>query len=110
MARTKEGAEAFADRVVELTLITPTMALSIASLPPEFSWLQPAHRPTDQEIDAYAHIIANVEGYPGEDSAVRLHREAELQLWIWRSEDRHPPTTRRGTSAVTSRRRSTARR
>lgn len=80
------------------------MPLSIASLPPEFSWLHPAHRPTDQEIDTYAHMIANVEGYPGEDSAARLHREAELQLWSWRAENRHPPKARRGAGTITARR------
>src|SRR5688572_31968167 len=76
------------------------MPLSLASLPPDFSWLHPVHRPTDQEIDAYAHMIANVEGYPEAENAARLHREAELQLWIWRSENRKPPGTRRGGARV----------
>ena len=66
------------------------MPLSIASLPPDLAWLHPAHRPTDQEVDAYAHIIANVEGYPEGENTARLHREAELQLWIWCSENRKP--------------------
>jgi hypothetical protein len=64
------------------------MSRSVSSVPPGFSWLRPAYRPSDQEVDAYAHIIANAEGYPAEASAARLHREAELQLWIWRNETR----------------------
>jgi hypothetical protein len=86
--------------------LPPVMHLSIASLPPELSWLHPAYRPTDQEIDAYAHIIANAEGIPGESSAERLHREAELQLWIWRTENRQPLIRRRPADAPASRRRS----
>ena len=64
------------------------MSLSVSSLPPGFSWLRPAYRPSDQEVDAYAHIIANAEGYPPELCDARLHDEAELQLWIWRTETR----------------------
>jgi hypothetical protein len=71
------------------------MSLSLASLPPGFAWLLPAYRPSDQEVDAYAHIIANAEGYPGETSAARLHREAELQLWIWRTETKQRVDRRR---------------
>jgi hypothetical protein len=66
------------------------MAISITSLPPDLAWLHPAHRPTDQEVDAYAHMIANIEGYPEDENTARLHREAELQLWIWRSENQKP--------------------
>jgi hypothetical protein len=33
-------------------------------------------------------MIANAEGYPGDPSGARLLREAELQLWIWRAEQR----------------------
>lgn len=69
--------------------ITPeVMSLSISSLPPDFSWLRPAYRPSDQEVDAYAHVIANMEGCPPETNAESLYREAELQLWIWRTENR----------------------
>ena len=71
------------------------MSLSASTLPRGFSWLRPAYRPSDQEVDAYAHIIANAEGYPGESNAQRLHREAELQLWIWRTETKQRATRRR---------------
>lgn len=64
------------------------MSYAFSSLPPGFSWLKPAYRPTEEEVDEYAHVIANAEGYPAESNAVRLHREAELQLWIWRAETR----------------------
>lgn len=71
------------------------MALSaFSSPPPGFSWLRPAYRPTAQEVDAYAHVIANAEGYPPESTGVRLFREAELQLWTWRSETRQRPGSR----------------
>jgi hypothetical protein len=63
--------------------------------PPDFSWLRPSDRPSDQEIDAYAHIIANSEGYPPEPGGMRLHHEAELQLWTWRAMNRTPPKTQR---------------
>jgi hypothetical protein len=62
------------------------MSLSVSSLPRGFSWLRPASRPSPEEVDAYAHIIANAEGYPSEKSAARLLDEAELQLWAARSE------------------------
>jgi hypothetical protein len=68
------------------------MSRSVTPVPSGFSWLRPAYRPSNQEVDAYAHIIANAEGYPGESSAARLHREAELQLWIWRNETRQRPS------------------
>ena len=72
--------------------ITPqcyfAMSLSVSALPPDFSWLRESCRPSDDEIDAYAHVIANREGYPPENSESRLHDEAELQLWIWRVENR----------------------
>lgn len=64
------------------------MPRSVSSVPLGFSWLRPAYRPSNQEVDAYAHMIANAEGYPAETSAARLYREAELQLWIWRNETR----------------------
>jgi hypothetical protein len=68
------------------------MSLSVSSLPPAFSFLRPAYRPSPQEVDAYAHIIANAEGYPPECAESRLHDEAELQLWIWRAEARKRST------------------
>ena len=63
------------------------MSLSVSALPPGFSWLREDYRPSDQEVDAYAHVIANAEGYPSVTSDTRLHDEAELQLWIWRAEN-----------------------
>lgn len=71
------------------------MSLSVPSPSPDFAWLRPAYRPSDQEVDAYAHIIANAEGYPEESDAARLLHEAALQLWIWRSENRRRPPRRR---------------
>ncbi|MGH7956996.1 MAG: hypothetical protein ACREH8_08280 [Opitutaceae bacterium] len=74
------------------------MSLAAYSVPSGFSWLRPAHRPSDEEVDEYAHIIANAEGDPRESNAMRLYREAELQLWIWRTETRQRATSRkRGT-------------
>jgi hypothetical protein len=71
------------------------MPLNAASLPPGFSWLNPDCRPSPAEINAYAHLIASAEGHSPR-MAPRLRDEAELQLWIWRSENnrltrRHPP-------------------
>jgi hypothetical protein len=74
----------------------PIMSLQEAKLPPGFSWLRGVERPSDQEVDTYAHLIANAEGYPPESMAERLHAEAELQLWTWRAENRtRPPAQRR---------------
>jgi hypothetical protein len=73
-----------ADRLPQTVLAMPSR---ISSLPPGFSWLLPACRPTRKEVDAYAHAIARAEGYPPELEK-RLHNEAELQLWIWRTENR----------------------
>jgi len=39
-------------------------------------------------------MIAHAEGVPSEFEAARLHDEAELQLWAWRTEARQ----RRGLS------------
>ena len=64
------------------------MSLSLSSLPPEFSWLRATARPSESEVDTYAHLIANTEGYPAPTSGSRLFDEAELQLWIWRNEMR----------------------
>ena len=74
------------------------MPLRVAP-PPGFSWLRPACRPTDQEVNAYAHVIANAEGYPSESNRARLLREAELQLWIWRTENRHRASRRQRESS-----------
>jgi hypothetical protein len=68
------------------------MSLNLSSLSPAFSWLRSTYRPTDREVDTYAHIIAYHEGYPTETSGSRLLEEAELQLWIWRNEMRKRPS------------------
>jgi len=64
------------------------MPLSPSSLPPGFTWLRATYRPSDQEVDTYAHFIANAEGYPTDPERSRLLEEAELQLWTWRTEMR----------------------
>ena len=84
--------------VQELTSIV--MPLSAAALPPAFSWLRPADRPSAQEVDTYAHLIANREGYPSESAGARLLEEAELQLWIWRAEIRKRAPQHRRISAA----------
>ena len=75
--------------------IPSVMSLGISSLPPEFSWLRASYRPTEAEVDAYAHLIANLEGYPSPTIGSRLFDEAELQLWIWRDEMRKRSRRRR---------------
>lgn len=55
------------------------------SLPVGFSWLLPRCRPSKKEIKAYAAAIAAREGR-NTDEPERLRREAELQLWVWRTE------------------------
>ena len=71
------------------------MSHSIPSLPQEFSWLRATYRPSEKEVDTYAHLIANTEGYPHPSSGSRLFDEAELQLWIWRNEMRKRASARR---------------
>jgi hypothetical protein len=69
-------------------------------LPPGFSWLSPACRPTPDEVLTYAHLINEVEHRsPAEiDDCLR---EAELQLWIWRNEARkRAPRRRRARATV----------
>lgn len=64
-------------------------------MPPGFSWLLPAFRPTREEIRAYAKIISASETRPRERRSSFL-RQAELQLWVWRTENRlMPPKPRR---------------
>jgi hypothetical protein len=71
------------------------MSLTLAALPSEFSWLRPAYRPSPQEVDAYTHFIADHENaaISALTDASRRREEAELQLWIWRSET-HQRATR----------------
>jgi hypothetical protein len=62
------------------------------TFPIGFSWLSPKHHPSNEEIETYASMIAAKEGVPAE-CADEFRREAELQLWVWRSET-HPPPVR----------------
>lgn len=65
------------------------------SLPPGFSWLLPAFRPTREEVRAYAQAISARENRPLTKRGSFL-RQAELQLWVWRMENRLlPPKPRR---------------
>ena len=74
------------------------MPFSASSLPPGFSWLRSAPRPTAQEVSAFAHLIANAEGYPSEPANSHLLEEAELQLWTWRADRRKRAEKRRAAS------------
>lgn len=64
------------------------MSLSSSPSPPGGPWLRAAYRPSPQEIEAYAQIIADAEGVPDQSETARLLDEAELQLWAWRTENR----------------------
>jgi hypothetical protein len=55
--------------------------------------LSPAYRPTRDEIETYAELIAANEGMPP-DHVGDLKREAELQLWVWRTETHQRPPRR----------------
>jgi hypothetical protein len=71
----------------------------------EFSWLSPASRPSEREIETYAHIINAVERHPPERLAEAV-REAELQLWVWHNDAddaRGSSRGRRGHSGIASR-------
>lgn len=66
------------------------MSSTAISLPVGFSWLSPAFRPSEDEIQTYAAAIAAREGaLPGR--AAEYRREAELQLWVWHNEMRRRP-------------------
>jgi len=69
------------------------MSLMLSTLPAEFSCLRAMYRPTPQEVDVYAQLIADNEGIPTLAESSRLHDEAELQLWVWRSETRQRAAT-----------------
>jgi hypothetical protein len=58
---------------------------SLHSPPSGFAWLSPRARPTEEEVEAYARVILSAEHEPIEKLEAH-RREAELQLWIWRSE------------------------
>jgi hypothetical protein len=60
------------------------------TFPLGFSWLSPAHHPSNEEIETYAAMIAAQEGIPVQ-FADEFRREAELQLWVWRTEIHLPP-------------------
>lgn len=64
------------------------MAISISAPPPGFSWLRATYRPSAEEVAAYAEVIALAEGQPELAADAHLRQEAELQLWIWRTETR----------------------
>ena len=64
------------------------------SFPVGFSWLSPAYRPTEDEVKTYAEVIAAKEGAPP-THAIEFRSEAELQLWVWRSETHQRPRRRR---------------
>ena len=72
------------------------MAYTNLSIPAGFAWLSPAFRPTTREIQNYAAAIAAREGLPLE-FADTFRREAELQLWVWRNENRRRTYKRRAT-------------
>lgn len=64
------------------------MATRTSALPPGFSWLRATYRPSAEEVAAYAEVIALAEGQPEMADDAHLQDEAELQLWIWRTENR----------------------
>ncbi|WP_146180133.1 hypothetical protein [Opitutus sp. ER46] len=51
------------------------------------SLFSPSAHPSPEEIASYAAEIARKEGEPPEQAKVYA-REAELQLWVWRTEAR----------------------
>lgn len=65
-----------------------------SALPDGFSWLAESCRPSPQEVESYTRfIMASVDGVSVRPvEAVR--REAELQLWIWRTENLEPARRR----------------
>jgi len=65
---------------------------SKSMLPADFNLFSPACRPSAQEIETYARLIAEADGEFGPDDERR--RQAELQLWLWRSENRRPARRR----------------
>lgn len=64
------------------------------ALPDGFSWLVESCRPSPQEVENYARVIAATEGAIAR-SPETLRREAELQLWIWRTENQRSAAVRR---------------
>jgi hypothetical protein len=70
------------------------MSSPVLSFPLGFSRLPPAFQPSAEEIATYATLIAAKEGL-GAEHAHEFRREAELQLWVWRSEKRRQPASRR---------------
>jgi hypothetical protein len=67
---------------------------SHTSLLPGFGWLLPKFRPTREEVRAYAKFIRAADPQPVRRPTALL-RQAELQLWVWRTENRLLPPTRR---------------
>jgi hypothetical protein len=68
--------------------------LNVSTLPAGFGWLSAACRPTPKEVEAYAREIARQEGEYTRVSE-KQRREAELQLWIWRTENGQRTARRR---------------
>jgi hypothetical protein len=77
------------------------MATSNSARPPGFGWLRATYRPSAEEVAAYAEVIARAEGQPELATDVHLREEAELQLWIWRTETRTRPSRVPRAQAVT---------
>jgi hypothetical protein len=50
------------------------------------SFVAAALRPPAEEVEAYARVIAELEGRP----LAECRTEAELQLWVWHAEHAHP--------------------
>jgi hypothetical protein len=63
------------------------MVMSSAFLSREHPRLPVSYRPPALEVEIYAHLIAEAEGVDAEPAESRL-QEAELQLWVWRTENR----------------------
>lgn len=77
----------------------PFMSSTVFKFPLGFSWLSPAYHPLPEEVDTYAAMIAAREG-DAPECADLYRREAELQLWVWRAENRRRPTRRRSSLAT----------
>ena len=75
-------------------MLTPTVFL-----PPELAWLPKDSRPSPQEVETYAHLIANAEGDRFESPEAVL-QQAELQLWVWNAEQRRRAPVRRRRAAA----------
>lgn len=66
------------------------MSSGSLSVTPDFAWLSRTYRPSPQEVETYAELIAAAEN-PQLKSAETLRHEAELQLWVWHTEMHQRP-------------------